>query len=95
MPVTASEFQQAVPEFDDVERGKVVSVNGTEYTLTDKETRSPSPGEFVHYLYLERGETTNVVSWNPAHSSETVWMYPESSDPMTEGSEVESVEYGG
>ncbi|SFF83632.1 hypothetical protein SAMN04488063_0469 [Halopelagius inordinatus] len=95
MAVTTSEFLQDVPEFDELEPGEKVTVNDVEYTIIDKETRWPSPGESVHYLYLECGETINVVSWNPAHSSEAVWLFPKGSDPMTEGVDVESVTFHG
>ena len=95
MAVTVSEFQQHLPEFEEIAIGDGIAVNGIEFEIVNKETRSPAPGETVYYLFLRDDEQVEVLSWNPAHTVEAVWLYDEGTDPMSEGDEVESVEYSG
>lgn len=95
MAVTVSEFQQQFPEFEEIAIGDRIAVNGVEFEIVDTESRSPAPGETVYYLSLHDGEQTEVLSWNPAHTVETLWLYDEGADQMSEGEEVESVEYSG
>jgi hypothetical protein len=70
-----------------------IVVNGTSYTVTDKETRSPGPGEVTVSLYLNTENYARVLSWNDAHTVETVWIHDRGMDPMTDGTEVETIEY--
>jgi hypothetical protein len=93
MSVTVSEFRDQVPPFEEIEQGATLAVNGTKYAITEKETRSPGPGESTHYLYLDGTADRRVVSWSPGHTVESVWIYDAGADPMTEAEEVDSVAY--
>lgn len=95
MPLSVSDLKESLPEFDEIERGSVLAVNGAEYTVSGKEVRSPGPGESVYYLFLSAKEENRVLSWSPGHSTETVWVYDKGENPMTDGEEVQEVEYPG
>lgn len=89
--MSVSELQNELPEFDDIQTGERLSINGSKMTILDKETRSPAPGEELHRLTLASEKPDQILEWNPAHSVETVWIYPAGTDPMVDGTEVESI----
>ncbi|QZP38545.1 hypothetical protein [Halobaculum magnesiiphilum] len=95
MPVTVSDLRETLPDFDAVDVDDEIAVNGTTYTVLDKETYSPGPGESTFTLSLSGDNGTHVLTWNEAHTVEVVWIHEQGADPMTDGTEVESIEYHG
>ena len=95
MPLTTADFRTMTPDFEEIEIGERISVNDTDYTVSNKETRSPSPGEIVYYLYLREDGEVYVISWGSEHRVESLWIRSEGSDPMTDGAKVSEVDYHG
>lgn len=95
MPLTVADLRDQLPDFDTISTCAELTVNGETYTIAETETRSPAPGEQVRYLYLESGRDQKTLSWGSGHTRETVWIYDSGADPMTDGTEVQCINYGG
>lgn len=93
MSLTVGEFRDRVPNFDEMNIGDKISVDGTVHHITDKEVRSPAPGETVYHLHLREDDDEYIVAWGSEHTSERLWIHPHGSDPMTDGTEITEIDY--
>lgn len=93
MSLTVGEFRDRVPNFDEMQAGDEISVDDTVYTISDKEVRSPGPGETVYHLHLREDDDEFVVAWGSGHTSERLWIHPRGSDPMTNGTAITEIDY--
>jgi hypothetical protein len=93
MVLSVSELKEELPEFSEIDLGDTISVDGVAYQVVEKETQSPSPGERVRYLHLNAEDQTKVLSWGTGQTVESVWIYEEGTESMTDGVEVQQLQY--
>ncbi|WP_277556220.1 hypothetical protein [Halobaculum limi] len=91
MPVTVDELKESGPSFNELSHGDKLEINASEYTVSGKEQRSPSPGEYVNHIFLEQDSSEYEIAWSEGHTLEEVWIRPKDGDPMNSGEAVESI----